>query len=1296
LVDDLRVGTTWSVVTGGPGVAVEPTSQTQTAGSSAVFSVLATGAPSLVYHWQKNGLNLNDGGRISGANTANLTINNVLPADAGNYSVTITNSLGSTRSSGATLTVNDPAIITQPTTQVLPMGTNAVFQVVAAGAAPLSYKWYKEGAGLIDGARISGTTTAMLTVSNISAADIGTYSVRITNGIGNGVISSNADLYLAASIARRPNIIFILADDLGYGDLGVLFQNGRAPGLPREQTPNLDLLAAEGVQLRQHYCPAPICAPSRASLLLGVHQGHANVRDQQFDKAFANNHTLASVLRRAGYATAAVGKWGLAGDDLGGTTPADWPAYPTKRGFDYFFGYVRHGDGHEHYPKEAVNSSKLKECYDGTNNITLSLDKCYTADLFTARAKKWIADQRAANTNQPFFLYLAFDTPHAAYELPTQAYPASGGLSGGLQWLNTPGHMINTASGTVDSFFHPDYASATYDDDNNPLTPEVAWPEIFKRFATGVRRVDDAVGDLKKLLQDLAIDTNTLFVFTSDNGPTIEDYLSLTPRYVGNFFDNYGPLDGVKRDTLEGGIRMPTFARWPGTIPAGTTNQTPSQFHDWMPTFSELAGLPAPARTDGVSLVRTLLGLGIQRPGTVYVEYFDSGSATPEYPEFEPAHRGRLRNQMQVIGLGGYQGVRYDIQTHSDDFEIYDVTHDPKETTNLATNPSFAALQQQMKDRVLQLRRPDASAPRPYDAEFVPAAGAVAVTNGLINYAIYEGVWPWVPDVAMLTPISTGRVAGVTLSIRTRDTNYVAAFSGYIGTTNDGDYTFYLNTDAGAIFRVHDATVIDDDFTHTNVEVSGTIKLKAGLHPFRLIYRHGIGTNQLDFKYSGPGTSKQVVPTSVLYAACNTCAIPTLAEDDVALTAATTPVLVDALANDTGAGSLSISGVSQPLAGTAQIVSGKIQYTPNPGFLGEDQFAYTVSGGNGQSTATVRVQVCYVDGSYWFPFNQFSGFSTIDAGGFTTAQLHGFTNEPEQWVTGRWNQALSFDGFSNYLEIPNYLGVSGTGARTCGAWVKTTSTSPMALFSWGSDSAGNRWTVMLQSGALRVENSGGAVQGTRTVNNGIWHHVACTFTNDGTPNVTDTKLYVDGTPDSGSSQTSQTLNTIAANSATIGTDSQGRYFEGVLDEARIYDRALTAGEILLMVAGANQSAGAWYRRYYGWAPISWTPDEDADGMSRLAEYAFGGQPLIADAKLGLLSADWSNVGLLITYHRRVAGSHELNYQLESSLDMKGWGALVGAESSVIPSLLQGFEDVSFIAQVSGSLPLFVRLKVILP
>ncbi|MBU6400272.1 MAG: sulfatase-like hydrolase/transferase, partial [Verrucomicrobia bacterium] len=168
-----------------------------------------------------------------------------------------------------------------------------------------------------------------------------------------------------AQPAPRPNIIFILCDDLGYGDVGVFFQNARARvddrAEPWMRTPNIDALAAAGVEMRQHYCPAPVCAPSRASLLLGVTQGHANVRNNQFDKALENNHTLASVLKAAGYRTAAIGKWGLQGQ---GTNPAAWPAFPTKRGFDYFFGYARHKDGHEHYPKEGLYDGP-KEVWDG-------------------------------------------------------------------------------------------------------------------------------------------------------------------------------------------------------------------------------------------------------------------------------------------------------------------------------------------------------------------------------------------------------------------------------------------------------------------------------------------------------------------------------------------------------------------------------------------------------------------------------------------------------------------------------------------------------------------------------------------------------------------------------------------------------------------------------------------------------------------------------------------------------------------------------------------------------------------
>ena len=336
---------------------------------------------------------------------------------------------------------------------------------------------------------------------------------------------------------QKPNIIFILTDDLGYGDLGVLFQNqlGETKGQPREFTPYLDQMAAEGALMPQQYTSAPVCAPSRASLLLGQSQGHANVRDNQFDKALANNYTLGSVMRKAGYTTAAIGKWGLQGKD---DKKPNWSAHPLNRGFDYYLGYMRHVDGHEHYPKEGVYRG-AKEVYENRTEISQGLDKCYTTDLWTAAAKRWIIDyKKEKNSDSPFFMYLAYDTPHAVLELPTQAYPEGGGLHGGIQWTGRPGNMINTASGKVDSWMHPDYANATYDDDGKKATPQIPWPDVYKRYATDTRRIDHAVGDILQLLKDLDIDDNTMVVFTSDNGPSIESYIDGEP-IVPTFFKSF-------------------------------------------------------------------------------------------------------------------------------------------------------------------------------------------------------------------------------------------------------------------------------------------------------------------------------------------------------------------------------------------------------------------------------------------------------------------------------------------------------------------------------------------------------------------------------------------------------------------------------------------------------------------------------------------------------------------------------------------------------------------------------------
>lgn len=663
---------------------------------------------------------------------------------------------------------------------------------------------------------------------------------------------------LKTAAASQPNIIFVLCDDLGYGDVGVFFQNLRASQNDRAEpwhlTPKLDQFAAEGLQLPHHYCPAPVCAPSRASLLLGVHQGHSNIRDNQFDKALENNHTLATVLKTAGYKTACIGKWGLQG---AGSSPETWPAYPLKRGFDSFYGYVRHNDGHEHYPKEGTQKG-AKEVWDNTAEVSKGLDKCYTADLWTARAKKWIADQHSASPAQPFFLYLAYDTPHAALELPTSAYPAGGGLSGGLQWTGTPGGMINTAVGTVDSYLHPDYANATFDHDKNPATAEVPWTNVAKRYATSVRRLDDAMGDLVQTLKDLGIDKDTLVIFTTDNGISNESYLSqpLDPQ----FFNSFGPFDGIKRDCWEGGVRVGALARWPGGIPAKRVSDLPCQFHDWMPTFAQLAGVAAPGRCDGVSLVPTLKNLPGQKTPQVYVEYFEPRS-TPKYAEFDPAKQGRARKQMQMIRFGEYVGVRYNILSHTDDFEIYDVVKDPKETVNRAS--SHAALQQQMKDTVLRMRRPDGMAARPYDGELVPGVPSAAAVQGVEWKAFTQAV-PWASEMRDQTADASGTANVPSAQVLPRGKDVALSFNGYIDVPTDGAYTFYLNVDSRAFLRIHEAQVIDADFGYAGgAEKSGSIQLKAGKHPFRLSYTRGtVGEAALSLQWSGPGISKQQMAAS--------------------------------------------------------------------------------------------------------------------------------------------------------------------------------------------------------------------------------------------------------------------------------------------------------------------------------------------------------------------------------------------------------------------------------------------------
>jgi hypothetical protein len=618
-------------------------------------------------------------------------------------------------------------------------------------------------------------------------------------------------------------------------------------------------------------------------------------------------------------------------------------------------------------------------------------------------------------------------------------------------------------------------------------------------------------------------------------------------------------------------------------------------------------------------------------------------------------------------------------------------------------------LQQEMKDRVLQLRRPDASAPRPYDNELVPAVTPAPTASG-VEWKAYAQVFPWVPELDTLTSTSSGTTNLPTLAVRPRDNDIGLLFAGYILAPADGIYTFYLSADSGALLRIHDATVIDDDYGYVGgTEAEGMIKLKAGLHPFRLLYaRRETGSPALAFSWSGPGFGKQPIPESAFKRDGFGLPTPPTAQDDAATTPQGAPVSVNVLANDSDDGGplpLSVVGVGQPQAGTAVTNAGQIVYTPNSNFLGDDWFTYTISDGRSTSAATARVKVFFADGNYWFPFNQTSGLTAEEAGGGSTATLISFTNDPAQWVAGKFNRALQFDGVANKAVIDGFKGIAGTGPRTVSAWIKTTeSTKSIGIVSWGGLPSGNKWSLLVQNttdpkGTLRLElGDGNTIAGT-PVNDGQWHHVACVLDDLPAPTSTDVKFYVDGQPDKVAGGAMVNINTAALNDVLIGTDLQNRFFNGTIDEVRIYDRALAGAEIAAQYAATSDSAVAWHRRYFGDEPIDWNSDDDGDGVTRLGEYAFGGQPWIADSQAMRVVPEIVAGHLQLRFNRRPAGTHELAYALQNTADLRAWSPFDGTEISTTPSgVAPGFELVVFqvAPAVSGSTRLFVRLSAGLP
>jgi arylsulfatase A-like enzyme len=672
-------------------------------------------------------------------------------------------------------------------------------------------------------------------------------------------------LNTANPVSKKPNIIFVLVDDLGVGDVGVFFQNQRRladlRSKPWTVTPHLDQMAAQGATLEQ-YCAAPVCAPSRASILLGQSQGHANVRDNQFDKALADNYTIGNVLQLLGYKTSIIGKWGLQGNDKNETKDGSkWPAFPLKRGFDHFLGYVRHGDGHEHYPKEGIYG-KPKEVYQGYKEISSVLDKCYTGDLFTAAAKKYIIDHHnGASKADPFFMFLSYDTPHAVLELPTQGYPEGFGLKGGLQWTGKPGEMINTASGKPDSWMDPLYAKATYDHDRKPETAEVPWPDTYKRYATITKRIDNQIQDILVLLSDLGIDQNTLVVFTSDNGPSRESYLPKpNVPYSPVFFGSSGGFDGLKRDVWEGGVRTPTIAYWPGHIKTQTVISQPSISYDWLPTFLEAAGAKAPVRADGISLMPQLLGSGksLKEKSNIYIEYFEGGK-TPDFGDYHPSHRGRTRKQMQMVRLGDTVAVRYDVQSAADNFEIYDIRKDPQQINDLSKSQDLQALQQSVKSKVLRMRLPDSSAIRPYDNALIPAEQIEGMLQGWKRID-YENRSPWLS----LPDEDSGAKRSGTLDVKGIGSG-ACVFQGYLYVAEDGQYELSLKTDGRSFLKVHDISAIDLDYKHQpGKQASQSLYLAKGHHHIKLYYqRTGKKDNKPELRIAKKGSDLADISTSI-------------------------------------------------------------------------------------------------------------------------------------------------------------------------------------------------------------------------------------------------------------------------------------------------------------------------------------------------------------------------------------------------------------------------------------------------
>jgi arylsulfatase A len=448
----------------------------------------------------------------------------------------------------------------------------------------------------------------------------------------------------AQTLPKAPNIIYIYADDLGYGELG-------AYGQRLIQTPHLDRMAREGIRFTQHYTSAPVCAPARAMLMTGKHSGHSYIRGNYELGGFEDSteggqmplpegsFTIAHLMKQAGYATAIVGKWGLGMTGNSG--------HPNLQGFDYFYGYLDQKQSHNFYPTHLWENQRWDTLQNppisvhqppaATDTGQASYDrykgKEYAVDKMTEKAVGFIR----RNQHRPFFLYLPYTLPHVSLQAPDSLVNAYVGRFSETPYRGQKG-----------------YAACRY-------------PK--STYAAMITCLDTQVGKILELLKELKLDDNTLVMFSSDNGTTFN-----VGGVEAEYFNSVGPLRGRKQDLYEGGIRMPFIARWPGRIPAARVSDHISAQYDLMATLAELSQQRISPR-DGISFLPTLLG----NPQTAQHEFL--------YFEF-PEKSGQV-----AVRIGKWKGVKSNLKANPRAaWELYDLEADLGEQTDVsASHPTIIA-----------------------------------------------------------------------------------------------------------------------------------------------------------------------------------------------------------------------------------------------------------------------------------------------------------------------------------------------------------------------------------------------------------------------------------------------------------------------------------------------------------------------------------------------------------------------------------------------------------------------------